>query len=107
MKKWTFVLSVIAVFGFLLTACSNPPSEKVMQDVMLKAHVGSVIVVRDIKYDVFEVKQIGKYNKRSEYWPAEIHIKGFYISTYGDRDEFDFVCDEKFYKDDYGEWRVR
>lgn len=94
------ILSIPIIF----LGCSKPPSDEIIKEIMTKEHYGTASGgVKNFKYDVFEIRDRGKFNKDRKYWPFKVFVKGTY-TWFGENRRFEGITEVKFSKDDYGNW---
>lgn len=68
---------------------------------------GSLMGGRNGIIEKIEIKQVGKYNEQSKYWPVKCRVKGSCTADFiaeTKTTNFDKVGDFKIKQDDYGKW---
>jgi hypothetical protein len=73
------------------------------------ALVHTLIDCRDTQIELIEIKQRGKFNEESKYWPIKAHVKGSCQISFLQNSQsksFDKVGDFLLYQDDYENWKA-
>ena len=99
----------------------KPPSEEIIKKAIaeqLKRQVpmswaGSTMGGKNAKISLIEIKRIGNFNDREEYWPVRARVKGTCTVESvvrgilpAEQKSFDQVGDFKLYQDDYAKWKA-
>jgi len=116
-KKRALLLVNLSLLFFLISSCSQAPSDDVIKSAItnhLKHKVpmswsGSLMGGKNAYIELIEIKQIGDFNKKLNYWPVKARVKGncqaeFLFKT--ETRSFDRIGNFKLYQDDYGNWKA-
>ena len=80
-----------------------------MKTAMIKKGVGTHYEIsrRNLKYEVFEIVEMGKFNDRMNYLPIKIHLQGSYYAYHENKPRtFAGVRTVYFSKDGFGKWVI-
>ncbi len=107
-------LAVLASATAWVGCSKAPPDDAIKMAIAdsLKRQVpvswaGSLLGGRNANVQLVEIRQIGKFQKESGYWPVKARVKGTCevdLITKREVREFDRVGDFVLSQDDYGNW---